>query len=123
MSSYAPAKTLSCESLKKVEGWDGGNTNEKVQFLSKVNGKTLVGPELNGAYKASLNGDLFGTKSTNGKWVKYKYLEDAWCWFSVSLPLEFDKTSKFTGFVDVQCEGYSIASVRNSVQMICQLKE
>jgi hypothetical protein len=117
-STIVSAKTLSCQSLKKVEGWDGSNTNENVLLSSTIKGKDLVNPILDGAYKADYVGDLIGKTSTNGKWVKYKYLEDAWCWFSVSLPVNFTTSKKFPGFVDVHCEGYS----RDSFEVLCQSK-
>ncbi len=116
------AQTLTCESLKKIEGWDGGNTYEKVKLSAHLSDKKIVDPVLNGAYKASYEGALSGKVSTNSKWIKYKYLQDAWCWYSVSVPADFNNQKRFAGFIDMRCEGYSFATVINSIQVNCQLR-
>lgn len=117
-SSIVSAKSLKCESRTNVEGWDGGNTNEKVQVSAEVKEKKLVHATLDGAYKTDYVDELLGKVSTNGKWLKFKYFEDAWCWFSLTLPENFAERSKFPGFIDVKCEGYS----RESFEVTCNLK-
>jgi hypothetical protein len=116
------AKELQCKSSAKFEGWDSGNTHDFVYLTASVSGSALVDPVATGAYQADFRGELGWLLSPNRSWLRYKTLEDAWCWYTVTLPLGFQAKSKgerFIGFIDRLCEDQS---GQESIRLSCSLR-
>lgn len=105
--SSAYASELVCQSSNVIDGWDGASTSDKLYLSAQIENENLQNPTIKGAFHASYDGTLKGIPSQNGKWLRFRTLEDAWCWFSVILPADFYTYSSirsFNGFVDKICE-------------------
>jgi hypothetical protein len=109
LNSFSKA-TLICHSQKKVEGWNGSSTFDKVKFTSYIRSETeLESAEVSGAFMTD-NRDLqaeIDEDSRKYKRVRFGVLEDAWCWFNVLLPKNFARrTRNFAGSIQYTCESW-----------------
>lgn len=117
--SNAFANELDCTSSKKVEGWNGGSTFDFVKVRAALERNELKNPQIEGAFSADYDGLLDGKISRNQKWIRYSAIEDAWCWFTIVLPADFNQRIHFVGFVDKVCEE---GRGRESFRVSCSLK-
>ena len=89
-----------------VEGWNGGRTTSKIFFQGIIKQEVLINPKISGAYFAFEIDTLESKPSRNGKWLNFGLLEDAWHFFTLSLPNNFLKRSSFVGYLNVIGEDY-----------------
>lgn len=95
---------LICNSLEKVNGWDGSQTNTKLKYTAYIKSSTeLLDAEVTGAYYSDKR-DISIRKETKS-FVKFQTLEDAWNWFVLSIPKNFNQIDRsFTAYVNVHAE-------------------
>jgi hypothetical protein len=118
--AFARGQKLECRSETKIDGWDGGLLHDYLYLHAGVVGSNLLEPQTSGAFIADHPGEMTGKVVGSPKWLRFKFLEDAWCWYTVVLPDGFEtKRGRFQGFVDRICEdGFG----RMSVRMSCEVR-
>jgi hypothetical protein len=115
----AQARQLQCQSEDKIDGWNAGSTYELLFLSAGIKGSNLVDPETTGAFMADYSGEMTGKDARSSRWLRFKFLEDAWCWYTLVLPQGFEQQrGGFLGFVDRICEeGHGQMSIRMSCQV------
>jgi hypothetical protein len=102
ISSFASEKTVFCKTAEKVNGWNGSDTIDYIYLKATVKEDLLMSPEVSGAYSIFNEGLNFDANiSSNGNWVKFRYLEDAWHFVTVTFPINYFSKKKFAGFISI----------------------
>ncbi|WP_413587354.1 hypothetical protein [Bdellovibrio sp. HCB274] len=114
-SLSAQAKSVSCQSLEKVEGWKGFRTFDFANFSAEIiSNQELQQAEINGAFAATVEKSTVIVKEDAAKspyytaYANFTSLEDAWCWYSPFLPKfmnDLESGREFKGYINRVCEG------------------
>lgn len=126
LTAHAASPAVICRSPEKVDGWDGGSTNEPVLFTAYVESDTqLRAAEVKGAYVSDTR-DLAADTTYRPRARAYQGLnrfgplEDAWHWFSPLLPKDLlAQRGTFRAYLQVMGEeGY-----KGTLALNCFLKK
>lgn len=126
-AALASAKSVSCQSFEKVEGWNAGRTFDYVNFSAEVKANDeLTNVLITGAFIAHTDSSVADIKKTPkspyySAYANFSALEDAWCWYSPFLPkfmADLDAGKEFKGFINRVCE----AGNRENIAVQCVIK-
>ncbi|WP_413561210.1 hypothetical protein [Bdellovibrio sp. HCB209] len=126
-ASLASAKTVSCQSLEIVEGWNAGTTRDYVYFTADIKSNAeLSNAVITGAFVAHTDSSVADiTKAPKSPYYaaysNFSSLEDAWCWYNPFLPkfmADLDAGKEFKGFIGRVCESGN----RENIAVQCVIK-
>jgi hypothetical protein len=113
---------LICQSNEKIEGWDGGPTNDYVYYRAYIESSTsLLKAQVTGAYLSD-DRDLTADADPTNKYDRTRFgsLEDAWHWFKLLLPKDFAALDgKFKGSIQTWAEE---VNQPNYIDLTCFIK-